>query len=109
VRCEIDRARRFQSGTSLGTVVVGLEANRSRFFFVFCLFSVIFGFLKTKVVVWGKVTSGMNRARRVLSGTSVGTVEVGLKTNRSRFFFVFCLFPVVFWFLKTKGGWYGGK
>jgi hypothetical protein len=55
-------------------------------------------------VVWGKVISGIDRARRVLSGTSLGTVVVGLEANRFRFFFVFCLFPVVFGFLKTKGG-----
>jgi hypothetical protein len=44
----MDRARRLQSGISLGTVVVGLKANRSRFFFDFCLFPVVLGFLKTK-------------------------------------------------------------
>jgi hypothetical protein len=42
VRCGIDRARRVLSGTSLGTVVVGLETNRSRCLFDFCLFPVFF-------------------------------------------------------------------
>jgi hypothetical protein len=43
-----------------------------------------------------KVISGIDRAHRVLSGTSLGTVVVGLETNRPRFFFVFCLFSVFF-------------
>jgi hypothetical protein len=68
---------------------------------------VIFGCFKTKIVVWGKVTSGMNRARRFLSGTSLGTVKVGLEANRFRFFFVFCLFPLGFGVLKAKGGGMG--
>jgi hypothetical protein len=53
------------------------------------------------------VISAIDRARRVLSGTSLGTVVVRLKANRSRFFFVFCLFSVVFGSLKTKGGGMG--
>jgi hypothetical protein len=60
-------------------------------------------------VVWGKVISGIDRAHRVLSGTSLGTVVVGLETNRSRFFFDFCLFSAVFWVFKDQGRWYGGK
>jgi hypothetical protein len=77
----IDRAHRVLSGTSLGTVVVGLETNRSRFFFVFCLFSVSFfsisGFWGPRRVVVGKVISGIDRARHVLSGTSLGTAVAG--------------------------------
>jgi hypothetical protein len=44
----------------------------------------------------GEMISGIDRAHRVLSGTSLGTVVVGLETNRPRLFFIFCLFSVFF-------------
>jgi hypothetical protein len=55
------------------------------------------------------VISAIDRAHRVLSGTSLGTVVVGLETNRLRFFFVFCRFSAVFWVFEDQGRWYGGK
>jgi hypothetical protein len=83
----INRARRVLSGTSLGTVVVGLETDRPRFFFVFCFFSVFFcsilGFQRLREVVWGKVISGIDRTRRVLSGTGLGTAITDCSANRT--------------------------
>jgi hypothetical protein len=49
----------------------------------------------------------IDTARRVLSGTSLGTVVVGLETNRPRFFFVFCLLLAVFWVFEAKAGGMG--
>ncbi len=74
----IDRARRFSSGTSLGTVLDTKEANPFVFFNNFHVFSVFFcSFFDFRTVGGGvflEIFFGIDRAHQVLLGISESRV-----------------------------------
>jgi len=82
----IDRTRRARSGTSLGTVLDAKEANRGWFFSNFHVFSAFFcGFFDSwggQGGIFGNFFFGIDRAHRVLLGTSETRVGTHMYANR---------------------------
>ncbi len=67
--------------TIFGFVGIGSGANRSRFYRHRRVFSEYFGFFSKKEDYFKKVTREIRRARRDLSGTIFGFVEIGSGAN----------------------------
>ncbi len=86
----IDRARRVLLGTSVGYIETGRGTNRGRYFSNLSVFKAFFcsilRFFRARKGLGQKRTPGMDRARRVLLGISVGYVGTGRETNRGRYF-----------------------
>ncbi len=84
----MDRARRVLLGISVGYVGTGRETNRGRYFSNLSVFKAFFcsilRFFRERKGLGQKRTPGIDRARRVLLGISVGYIETGRETNRGK-------------------------
>jgi len=107
----IDRARRVRSGTSLEIVSDTKGANPCGFYSVFCVIWVVLGnFRGVRAGVRKTFMIGIDRARRVRSGTSLGIVLDTKEANPFVFFNNFRVFSVFFCsffdFRRVMGGYF---